>query len=324
MKAITAVVAGFTVLFLWAAGIRSAHAQAYPSQMIQFVITLTPGDTGDLSARAIGSEVSKILKTTVIPVNKVGAAGSVGADFVVKSKKDGYTLLYANSNLIYAYAANPEDIPYNPFQDLEPICLAVSVPLLIAVQADSPWKTLQELVRYGKQNPGKLRGSSTGVGSVGHFGYEVIRGETGAAIDMIPFKGAAPGMTALLGGHIEVGIPSATIVSPHLKSGKVRVLLTSKSSPAFPNVPTLTELGYKRDISSVWFGFFLPIGVPDSVKQVLASALEKAIKSPELTSTFQNLGSVMDYRPSAEFRKMLSEEYEGVKELLKTAGPSPR
>jgi tripartite-type tricarboxylate transporter receptor subunit TctC len=322
MKKITAFVAGFTVLL--AVGIHSSHAQPFPSQNIQVVITLSPGDTGDLSGRAVGSELAKILKTVVVPLNRTGASGAVGADSVVKAKKDGYTLLYVNSNLTYAYAASPEETPYNPFTDLEPLCTAVSVPLFIAVQSESPWQSMQELIAYGRQNPGKLRGGSTGVGSVGHFGYEVIAAETGAQIDMIPFKGAGPGMTALLGGHVEVAIPSPTLVMSHMKSGKLRLLLVSKKTPDFPKVPTLTELGYKRDISSVWFGFFLPSGVPDSVKRVLAPALERAIKAPELVSVFQGLGTVSDYRNAAEFKTMMAEEYATVKKILAASAPTQK
>ena len=107
---------------------RAVVAQTYPSQPIQIVITLAPGDTLDLTGRAIGTEMSKILNTPVVPINKTGGAGDVGADFVAKSKKDGYTMLYINSNLIYAYANSPENVPYNPFQDLDPVCQAVSVP----------------------------------------------------------------------------------------------------------------------------------------------------------------------------------------------------
>jgi tripartite-type tricarboxylate transporter receptor subunit TctC len=319
MKAVTSLVAALAALLAV-----PSHAQSYPSQNIQVILTLSPGDTGDLSGRAVGSELSRILKTTVVPLNKTGASGVVGTDFVAKSKKDGLTLLYTNSNLTYAYAANPADIPYNPFTDLEPVATATSVPLFIAVQNESPWKTIQELLNYGKQNPGRLRGSSTGVGSVGHFGYEVLRAETGAPIDMIPFKGAAPGMAALLGGHVEVAIPSPSIAAPQVKGGKIRLLLVSKKTPAYPQVPTLTELGYKRDMSSVWFGFFLPVGVPESVKQVLYPALERAIKSPEAASAFQGLGTVQDYRPAAEFKKMMTEEYEMVKRILAAAKPAPK
>ncbi|HUL30816.1 MAG TPA: tripartite tricarboxylate transporter substrate binding protein [Thermodesulfobacteriota bacterium] len=298
-----------------------SYAQTYPAQPIQMILTLAPGDTLDLTGRAIGAEMSKILKTPVLPNNRTGGAGMVGADFVAKGKKDGYTILYINSNIIYSYAANPENVPYNPFQDLEPLCLAVSVPLLLAVQPESPWKSFQELLSYMKQNPGKIRGSSTGVGSVGHFGYEVIRTETGTEINMIPYKGASPGLTALLGGHVEVAIPSFSLVQPQLQAGKVRILLTSKKIPDYPQIPTLTQLGYKRDMSSVWFGFFIPVGVPDPAKKVLTSALEKSIKSGEVAKTLQTLGALEDYKPAGEFKKMMMEEYDIIKNLFKAATP---
>jgi tripartite-type tricarboxylate transporter receptor subunit TctC len=322
MKKVTArLLAGWIILFLPAVFFSASDAQTYPSQPIQMVITLAPGDTLDLTGRAIGAEMSKILATPVIPMNKTGGAGTAGADFVVKGKKDGYTVLYINSNIIYSYATNPENIPYNPFQDLEPLCLAVSVPLLLAVQPEAPWKSFQELVSYMKQNPGKIRGSSTGVGSVGHFGYQVVRAQTGAEINMIPYKGASPGLTALLGGHVEVAIPSFALVLPQLQAGKVRILLTSKKIPDYPLIPTLTQLGYKRDMSSVWFGFFIPTGVPDTVRKVLASALEKSIQSADVRKTVQTLGALEDYKSAGEFRKMMTEEYEMIKNLFKTAAP---
>jgi len=313
--------AGWMILLFSTSVVCPSYAQTYPSQPVQMVITLAPGDTLDLTGRAIGAEMAKVLNTPVLPLNKTGGAGMVGADFVAKGKKDGYTVLYINSNIIYSYAANPENVPYNPFQDLEPLCLAVSVPLLLAVQPESPWKSFQELISYMKQNPGKIRGSSTGVGSVGHFGYEVIRTETGAEINMIPYKGASPGLTALLGGHVEVAIPSFALVQPQMQAGKVRILLTSKKIPDYPQIPTLTQLGYKRDMSSVWFGFFIPTGVPDPVKKVLASALEKSIKSADVAKTVQTLGALEDYKPAGDFKKMMLEEYEIVKNLFKAAGP---
>ncbi|MEW6665153.1 MAG: tripartite tricarboxylate transporter substrate binding protein [Thermodesulfobacteriota bacterium] len=315
---------GWTALAISSLSVPGSYAQTFPGQSIQMVITLAPGDTLDLTGRAIASGMSKILKSPVVPLNKTGGAGTVGADFVAKGKKDGYTLLYINSNIIYAYANNPGDIPYNPFQDFEPVCQAVSVPLLLAVQAEAPWKTFQDLVGYMKQNPGKIRGSSTGVGSVGHFGYEVIRMETGGEISMIPYKGAAPGLTALLGGHVEVAIPSFALVSPQMAAGKVRILLTSKKLPAHPEIPTLKELGYRRDMSSVWFGAFLPTGVPDSAKKVLVSALESSLKSPEVVGAIRNLGAIDDYKPAGDFKKAMTEEYKIVKELLKTAGPGAK
>ena len=324
MKKIEWFVVGFFLLCSLTFLLPPVQAETYPSHPIQLVITLAPGDGLDVTGRAIAAEMVKVLKTPVIPMNKTGGAGSVGADYVAKGKKDGYTLLYINSSLIYTYAANPENIPYNPFEDLEPLCLAASVPLLIAVQTESPWKSFQELVDYMKKNPGKVRGSSSGVGSVGHFGYEVIRGETGAAISMVPYKGAMPGFTALLGGHIEVAIPSLSVISPHLGGGKIRPLLTSKKIPGLPNVPTLKELGYKRDMPSVWNSAFVPVGVSDSVKKILVSALEKSIKSPDVMDIIQKIGYLEDFKPGEEFKKSMIEEYLIAREFFKTTGPLPK
>jgi tripartite-type tricarboxylate transporter receptor subunit TctC len=296
------------------------QAQTYPSQPIQLVVPMAPGDTVDLAGRAIGTELAKILKTPVVVNNKPGGGSTVGADFVAKGKKDGYTLLFANSNIYYAHAMNPEEVPYNPLTDLDPLCLAISTPLTIAVNADAPWKTFQELIDYMKKNPGKVRGSSSGVGSVGHFNFEVVTNETGAAINMIPYKGASPAMTALLGGHVEISTLSLSLIYPQLQAGKLRALLISKKVPEYPNIPTLKQLGYKNDISSVLFAFYGPAGLPDSVKKALVSPLEKAVKAPEVVKAMTQLGAIEDYVPGPEFKKMLAEEYGMVQKLLKGAG----
>ncbi|RPJ00194.1 MAG: tripartite tricarboxylate transporter substrate binding protein, partial [Deltaproteobacteria bacterium] len=298
------------------------RAQTYPTQPIQMVIPMAPGDTVDLSGRAIAAEMAKILKTPVVTVNKAGGGGTIGADSVVRSKKDGYNILFANSNIYYAHAISPDTVPYHPLTDLEPLCLAVSVPLTIVVQADAPWKTFQELMAYMKQNPGKVRGSSTGVGSVGHFNFEVIRIETGNAINMIPFKGASPAMTALLGGHVEMSTLSLSLVAPNVKAGKLRLLLVSQKAPEFPDIPTLKQLGYKRDVMSVLFAFYVPAGLPDSVKKVLVPAIEKAIKAPDVVNAIQNMGAIEDFVPGDEFKKMMAEEYGMARQLLKSAAPA--
>jgi tripartite-type tricarboxylate transporter receptor subunit TctC len=301
-----------------------ATAQTYPSQPIQLIVPMTPGDTADLAGRAIGAELAKILKTPVIINNKPGGGATVGADFVAKGMKDGYTLLFANSNIYYAHAMNPEEVPYNPLTDLDPLCLAISTPLTVAVNADAPWKTFQELIDYMKKNPGKVRGSSTGMGGVGHFNFEVITSETGAPVNMIPYKGASPAMIALMGKHVEVSILSLSLIYPHIQAGKLRALLISKKVPELPNVPTLKQLGYKNDLSSVRFAFYGPVGLPDSVKKVLVSPLEKAVKAPEVVKAMAQIGAMEDFVPGPEFKKMMADEYGMVQKLLKGAGAATK
>jgi len=321
MKKSAAFLIGVVFAFCFVLWCQPLGAQTYPTQPIQMVIPMAPGDTVDLSGRALATEMSKILKTPVITVNKPGGGSTIGANFVAKAKKDGYTILFANSNIYYAPAMDPETVPYNPLIDLEPLCLAVSVPLTIPVQAEAPWKTFQELMTYMKQNPGKIRGSSSGVGSVGHFNFEVIQFETGNAINMIPYKGASPAMAALLGGHVETSTLSLSLIAPHVKAGKLRILLISQKTPEFPNVPTLKQLGYKQDIMSVRFAFYVPAGLPDSVKKVLVPAIQTAIKAPDVVNAIQNMGALEDFVPGEEFKKMMAQEYGMARQLMKKAAP---
>lgn len=297
-------------------------AQTYPNQPIQMIITLSPGDTVDLAGRVIGAEMSKILKTPVVVVNKPGGGGTLGAETVVRSKKDGYTLLFGINGIYYAHAVNPESVPYDPLTDLDPLCSPVSVPMALPVLADSPWKSFQELMNYMKQNPGKVRGGTVGVASVGFFNFEVIRMETGNAVTVIPFKGGSPAMTALLGGHVETGQPTFGLIAPHVKAGKLRVLLTSQKVPEFPDVPTLKELGYKRDMMSIRFAFYLPVGTPDSVKKVLAPAMETAAKDPEVVKAIQKMGAIVDFVPGAQYKKMMADEHAMVRQVIKTSPPA--
>jgi tripartite-type tricarboxylate transporter receptor subunit TctC len=299
-------------------------AQTFPSSPVQMVIPMAPGDSVDVIGRTMANEMTKLLKTPVIPVNKVGGGGAIGADYVVRSKKDGYTFLFANSNIYYTHAMNPETVPYNPLTDLEPLCLAISSPLTVPVLADSPWKTFQELMTYMKQNPGKIRGSSSGVGSVGHFNFELIRLETGNAINMIPYKGASPAMAALLGGHVETSTLAISLIAPHVTAGKLRPLAISQKVPEFPDIPTLKDLGYKRDLMSVRFAFYVPVGLPDNIKQVLTAAIEKTIKAPDVVKVVHSLGTIEDFVRGPEFKKMMIEEHGMVIQLLKSSSPATK
>jgi tripartite-type tricarboxylate transporter receptor subunit TctC len=301
--------------------VQPTQAQTYPSQTIQVVVPMAPGDTVDLAGRAIAAEMAKLLKTPVVIVNKPGGGSTVGADFVAKGKKDGYTLLFANSNIYFAHGMNPQDVPYDPLKDLDVLCLAVSTPLTITVKADAPWKTFKELVDYMKKNPNQVRGSSSGVGSVGHFNFEIIQYETGAPINMIPYKGASPAMTALLGGHVEISTLSLSLIYPQMMAGQLRPLLISNKVAKHPEVPTLKELGYKRDLFPVRFGFYAPAGLPDSVKKALAEPMKQAIQNPDVVSAIEKIGAVEDYKIGEDFRKIIVEEHSTVRELVKLAPP---
>ena len=298
--------------------VQTPQAQQYPSHPITIVIPAAPGDGGDIAARVLMEELTKILKTPIVAVNKPGAAAAVGTDFVAKSKKDGYTILYGiSAGVIYSPALTPETIPYDPVRDLEPLGFHAFFPCIFSVQSESPWKTFQEVIDYAKKNPGKFRLSTLGVGSINHFQLEIIKAVTGADITMVPFKGASPAVTGLLGGHVESTFVALAVSEPHHKSGKLRGLLVDRKLADMPDIPTLRELGYARDLPSPCAGIFGPAGMPEEAKKVLIPAIEKAIKSPEVISRMDKIRYLTDYRPPAEHRKLWVEDYENARAMAK-------
>ena len=177
-------------------------AQSYPNQPINVVIPLAPGDAADIACRAMAEELSKLLKVPVIVANKPGAGGTLGTGSAVKAKKDGYTILLTNNAaLIYNRILTPESVAYDPFKDLTPLGLSTRFPLLLLVRPDAPYKSFNEMVEFAKKNPGKVHVGTVGAGSVGHFTLEIINTLTGAGLIMVPFKGASPGVAAILGGQ---------------------------------------------------------------------------------------------------------------------------
>jgi tripartite-type tricarboxylate transporter receptor subunit TctC len=296
-------------------------AQSYPSQAISLVIPLAPGDAGDVAGRAMADELSKLLKVSVATLNKPGGGLTIGTDAVVKAKKDGYTiLLTSNTALIAGRILNPETTPYDSFKDLTPLGLATRTPVMFAVRSDAPYTRFQDLVEFAKKNPGKIRVGTAGVGTAGHFALELINSLTGANMTMVPFKGASPAATALLGGHLEGAILAIGTLSGHLQSGQIRGLVASSKSPPFPDVPVLTQLGYGQNVHGVWYAFFAPAGVPKEVTAALVPAIEKAVKDPGIVAKLAPLGMVQDYVPPEKLVSEMREEYQSVEEIAKKAG----
>jgi tripartite-type tricarboxylate transporter receptor subunit TctC len=296
-------------------------AQGYPKQPINLVIPLAPGDATDVAGRTIGEGLSKLLKVPVVGVNRPGAGGTIGTDSAVKAPKDGYTILITNNaSLVFNRILTPEAVPYDPFKDLTPIGMAVRTPIVLAVNSKAPFKNFAEMVEYGKKNPGKVRIGTVGPGSVGHFTVEIVNALTGADMTMIPFKGAGPGVAAALGGHIEGAAAAQGVVAEHLKAGTMRGIVASTKMPEFPQIATLTQLGYKQNLLGVWSAFFAPAGVPVEVSKTLIAALEKVVKDPAVASKLGNLGMVADYVPPDKLMAEIREEHRTVEQIARKAG----
>ena len=296
-------------------------AQSYPSGAINLVIPLAAGDTADVTGRTISEELSKLLKVPIITLNRPGAGGTLGTDSAVKAKKDGYTLLFANNAaLIFNRILTPDAVAYDPLRDLTPLGFATRFPLLLAVRQDAPYKNFSEMVEYSKKNPGKVRVATVGAGSVGHFTVEIINSLTGAGLTMVPFKGASPGVTAILGGHVEGGALALGMVSSHMKAGAMRGVVVSSKIPEFADIPTLSQLGYRQNLLGVWTAFFAPAGVPAEVTKVLVPAVEKAVKDPAIAPKLAAIGVVPEYAPPEKLVAEIREEHKIVEEIAKKAG----
>ena len=296
-------------------------AQSYPSGAITLVIPLSPGDGADVAGRTMAEELAKLLKVPVVPVNRPGAGMAIGTDSVVKAKKDGQTILIApNAALVSARILNPDLVTYDPLKDLTPLGLAARTPVILTVRGDAPWKNLPEMAEFAKKNPGKVRAATVGTGSIGHFSVEVVNALTGAGLTPIPFKGGAPAITALLGGHVEVAALSVGASSGHLKSGAMRGLVVSSKSPAFPEIPTLTDLGFRQNLPGIWFAFYAPAGVPAEVTKVLLPAIEKVVKDPAIAARLAPLGVVQEYAPPEKVLAEIREEHRVLEDVASKAG----
>jgi tripartite-type tricarboxylate transporter receptor subunit TctC len=303
------------------AGALPLAAQGYPTGAITLVIPLTPGDAVDIAGRAMAEELGKLLKVPVVPVNRPGGGLAIGTDSVVKAKKDGYTILIApNAALVSGRIMNPETVTYDAARDLMPLGLAGRTPTVLTVRGEAPWKSLAELVDFAKKNPGKVRAATVGTGSIGHFCVEMVNALTGAGIVHIPFKGGAPAITALLGGHVELTALSVGATSGHLKSGAMRGLVVSSKSPAFPEIPTLTDLGHRQNLPGIWYAFYAPAGLPPQVTSVLIPAIEKVVKDPAVGAKLTPLGVVQEYAAPDRVALDIREEYRALEEVARKAG----
>ena len=299
----------------------SAQAQSFPTGPISVVVPLAPGDAADTTARALGEELSRLLKTPVLLVNRPGAGGAVGTNGVVQAKKDGHTILFAqNSALTFRAVLDPQSVTYDALRDLVPLGVASRTPSLLVVRSDAPYKTFAEMIDYAKKNPGKVRIGHPGAGSVGDFCVQLISALAGVELVSVPYTGAGPSITALHGGHIEGVVSALGALSAHLKSGAFRGLAASSRFPEFADIPTLRELGFREELFGIWFSFLAPSGIPDDARKALVGAIEQAVKAPAIAARLLPLGILQSYAPPEQMATEIREEFKRVSEMAKKTG----
>jgi tripartite-type tricarboxylate transporter receptor subunit TctC len=254
---------------------------SYPKRPIEIIVGYGPGGGTDLGVRAIAPNSKKFLGQELVILNKPGGAGRVGMTLLAKAKPDGYTLGAVTDTSIIM-TPHLEKVPYKPIEDFTFITQYGVLNNAIVVLSDSPYRTLKELIEFARANPGKLTVGTAGAGSTGYVVFEAISLLEGLQIKLVPFSGAAAGVTALLGGHVMAATLASSGVSPHLQAGKIKLLalMGSERVDNFPGVPTLKEVGYPLEFQS-WYIIAGPKNMEKPIVKKLDEVFRKAMESPE-------------------------------------------
>lgn len=310
-------------LVLALVGVLAAGANAgpvkFPTKPITIVVPYSAGGGTDLQARAIASVADKYFGQPVVVVCKPGGGGAVGAAYVARSKPDGYTLLFAVPAVIVIKPYMVKT-PYK-FEDLEPLIRVSDSPRILAVGAQQPWKTLEELIEYAKKNPGAVKYGSAGPGTTTHIAMEGFAYAAGIKLTHVPFKGCAKAIAAVLGGHVAMfgGIPSECY--QYIRAGQMRALavFSKERLPELPDVPTLIEKGIDFSDSSTR-ALFLPKGVPPEVKKVLHDGFKQTLEDKTCKALFEKLGEPLAYMSGEEFLKVLEQQRRFYGKVLEAIG----
>jgi tripartite-type tricarboxylate transporter receptor subunit TctC len=284
-----------------------AHAQQdYPNRTIAMVVPFPPGGVADITARPLAEAMTRILKQSVIVENKPGAGGGLGMQYVARAKPDGYTVLLALSSISIIPEADKVlgREPMFQLNQLVPIARFTADPTVLAVRADSPYHSVADLIAAAKKSPGSIPYGSSGNYGTMHVPMEMLGEAAGVKMLHIPFTGAGPAVVALLGGQVDALSTGPSTVMGQARSGKIRVLATwgeGGRHPAFPDVPTLKELGYDVQFSQ-WTGLFVPAGTPEPVIEKLRAAARAAVEDPTFKNALAKVETPIQYLDQPQFR----------------------
>lgn len=286
-----------------------AIAQSYPVKQIRIVVPFPAGGTTDILARDLGHQLSGKLGATVYVDNRPGASGTIGSDHVAKSAPDGGTLMVTATH----HVINPslyKKLPYDTQRDFTSIALVASVPNALVVNPSLPVKTVGELIALAKKEPGKLSFGSAGIGGANHLSGELFKAMAEIEMEHIPYKGAAPAMNDLLGGHIPIMFDSLPTVLPHARDGRLRVLgvTSAERVSSLPDVPTIDEAGVKGFEATAWFGLYAPANLKPEVRSALERAVAEVLASPKIRTAFAKFGAEPGKLIGQEFDKYVQAE----------------
>jgi tripartite-type tricarboxylate transporter receptor subunit TctC len=299
----------------------AASAQTYPAKPVRVIVPFAAGGNTDFTARSIAERISPVFKQQVIVENRPGGATNIGSEAVARATPDGYTLLMGGASNAINMSLFAK-LPYDTLRDFEPIILCVQGANVLVVHPSVPARNLKELIALAKGQPGRLNFASSGLGSSNHMAGELLKVMAGINIVHVPYKGNAPAITDILGGHVEMNFSGVPALVPHIQSGRLRAIAIGslKRFPALPQVPTFDESGLKGYEATTWFGLMAPAKTPREIVTRWNGEVDKILKSAELRERFINDGlEPMGGSPEA-FAKFIRAEIDKYAKVMKTAG----
>jgi tripartite-type tricarboxylate transporter receptor subunit TctC len=303
---------------LWAS---NAIAQDYPNKPVRVIVPYAPGGGADVIGRIMAQSLANALGQPFVVENRSGASGNIGSDFVAKSRNDGYTLLFAGTNL----STNPslyDNLPYNPLKDFAPISQLTAAPYVLLVNPSVPARNFRELLALAKSAPGKLAYGSTGLGTPGQLAMESIKAIAKVDLLHVPFNGSPPMMAALVGGHVVAGFDNILTAVPFVTSNRLRALAMSggKRSPALPDVPTISEAGLPGFEAYIWQGVLAPAGTPSAILDKLQTTIVREFNKADVRARMADLGVEIIASTPQDFAAFLKRDIERYAEIIRFSG----
>lgn len=288
----------------------AVYAQSYPTKPIRMVVPFPAGGGSDTMARTLARKLEESLGQRVIVDNRVGAAGSIGADIVAKAPADGYTILLGSTSELTQYPNVNPSIPYSPLRDFAPISLVGTVPLVLVVHPSLPVNSVQDLIALARKRPGEILFGSAGNGSTTHLAVEMFILKTGIKITHVPYKGSNFATVDLVAGNIQMAIPTMPSVFPFIESNRLKILAvsTAKRTPLLPNVPSVQEAGIAGYDNDLWTGLLAPAGTPRAILSLLQAETVRAVNSADVKTAFAARGVVPKNSTAEEFAAFMKTE----------------
>lgn len=311
----------------YAAAPQVAAAQEFPSRAMAWVVPFPPGGITDTASRLVAKVMTENLGQSVVIENRPGAGGMIGTEFVARSAPDGHTWIYATQGTMASNPSLYKSLRYDPKKDFIPVRAMMATPTVMVVNADRPYKTVQELVDFAKKNPGKINFASAGPGTGTHLSAELFQAIAGIKMTHVPYKGSAPALNDLVGGAVDVMFDYPVSAGPHIRAGKLRALVMTGRTrlSSIPDVPTVSEAGFPGAEMTSWSGIMVPAGTPAPIVKRIADELGKALAHPEVQAYANNNGStILTGVDLDKFSEFLDAEMKLLADVVKRAGIEPK